>query len=79
MFRKDFLLSEVRDDKQSVRGYIRGNPVAILMAYVLGLVLLLCLLVPGYGFCFVLDGVDPLLWFRCGIFRADSCHGGVNS
>jgi hypothetical protein len=48
-------------------GYIRGNPVAFLMADVLGLVLLLLALVPCYGFCFVVDcAVSDVCYFQPG-------------
>ena len=59
-------------------GYIWGNPVAVLLAYVLGFVLLLCPLVPCDGFRFVFDGIDPSLWFRCMTFPPWILPWGVN-
>ena len=56
---------------QSVRGYIRGNPVAILMAYVVGL---FCCYVPWslvMVCCFVFDGLFALLWYGAGDFGLD--------
>ena len=47
------------------------------MAYVLGLVLLLCPLVPCYGFCFVLGGTCPLSWYDAGDFGPDLVMVGI--
>ena len=47
------------------------------MAYVLGLVLLLCPLIPCYGFCFVFGGMCPLSWYDAGDFGPDLVMVGI--
>ena len=71
------LFAELFNRRESVRGYIWDSPLQFYMAYVLGLVLLLCPLVPCYGFCFVFGGMCPLSWYDVGDFGPDLVMVGI--